>query len=84
MIVKMWDHEGVLLGHFWTVDGTVHASPGLEYILKPPYEVYEPSTGKLLTAEDGDRFLKVLPVMFGGYGNRAVLMPGRKVPVAAA
>lgn len=69
----MRDREGMVIGHFWTENGVVKCSPELNYILS--YEVREPGSGTLLSVNDGDKYLNVLPVMFNGYGYHADVVP---------
>ena len=80
MVVRMWNREGVAFGYLWTENGKVKNTPSVDYLLKSPYEVWEPRTGNRLTVNDGDRFLQALTVMFKGIGDRAELLQTDQVP----
>lgn len=79
MIARINDHNGDLKGFLYTDNSTVKASPNVTFILDPKFVVKRPGTGKVLTKDDGDDFLKALSLMFSGSGMQAALFKDPKV-----
>jgi hypothetical protein len=85
--IKVWDHYQKVLGYLWTEDGKVKADAGTKFLLESPYyPLLQPGPGgKVLTVDDGDDFLRVLPIYYSGSNVRAgfVADTARGVPEAA-